>query len=303
MWKHSPTGSHRGTAREGEAVSAPSVRQRRLGGELRALRDAKGLTQDEAAQVLGRGYDKGRLSRVEAGKLGIKPDVLGELLDIYGVSDPEKRAVLVTLARAGTRRGWWQTYQDVISPSYAELISLESDAQSLRSYQTQLIPGLLQRVEYARATIAGINPTLAAGEVDALAQVRLARQSVLTRTNPLEVWAIIHEAALHPELPPRVMRAQLGHLLEQMDLPNVSIQIMPLSASPHPGMSGPFTVLRFPESADLDVVLVEHLVSALYVEDAADVSVCNSAFEHLRAHALPLDRSADLTARIMKDLK
>jgi hypothetical protein len=99
------------------------------------------------------------------------------------------------------------------------------------------------------------------------------------------------------------MRAQLGHLLAQMDLPSISIQIMPLTASPHPGMSGPFTVLSFSERADLDVVHVEHLVSALYVEDAADVSVCNTAFEHLRAHALPLDKSADLTARIMKDLK
>ncbi|MFZ3496090.1 helix-turn-helix domain-containing protein [Streptomyces sp. 5.8] len=284
-------------------MSAPSVRQRRLGAELRALREAAGLKLDDVARQVGHGYDGPRLSRVERAQLRVKPEVVAALLDVYSVTEPGKRDVLVALARAGSQRGWWQTYQDVISPSYAELISLESDAQSLRSYQTQLIPGLLQRVEYARATIAGINPTLTAEEVDALAQVRLARQSVLTRPTPLEVWAIVHEAALHPELPPRVMRAQLGHLLEQMELSNVSIQIMPLTASPHPGMSGPFTVLRFPESADLDVVLVEHLVSALYVEDAADVSVCNSAFEHLRAHALPLDKSADLTARIMKDLK
>ncbi|WP_330333322.1 helix-turn-helix domain-containing protein [Streptomyces sp. NBC_00536] len=284
-------------------MSAPSVRQRRLGAELRSLREAKGLTQEEGAQAAGPGWDKTRLSRVERAQLGIKPDVVRLLLDRYGVSDAEKREALAALAQAGTRRGWWQTYKDIISPAYAELIALEADARSLRSYQTQLIPGLLQRVEYARATIAGINPTLAAGEVEALAQVRLARQSVLTRSQPLEVWAIIHEAVLHPELPPRVMRAQLGHLLEQMDVPSISIQIMPLSASPHPGMSGPFTVLSFSERADLDVVLVEHLVSALYVEDAADVSVCNTAFEHLRAHALPLDKSADLTARIMKDLK
>nr|WSW47033.1 helix-turn-helix domain-containing protein [Streptomyces sp. NBC_01001] len=284
-------------------MSAPSVRQRRLGGELRTLRDAKGLTQDEAAQLLGRGYDKGRLSRVEAGKLGIKPDVMGELLDIYGVTDPDKRAVLVTLARAGTRRGWWQTYRDLIAPAYAELIALESDAKSLRSYQTLLVPGLLQTAEYARATIAAINLTSSPEQVDALVQVRRARQAVLARPQPLEVWAIIHEAALHAQMTTGVMRAQLRHLLDLMELPHVSIQILPLSAPSHPGMSGPYTILGFPESADLDVVLVEHLASALYVEDAADVAVYGSAFEHLRAHALPFAASADLTARLMKDLK
>ncbi|MGW6855862.1 helix-turn-helix domain-containing protein [Streptomyces xanthophaeus] len=283
-------------------MSAPSVRQRRLGGELRALRDAKGLTQDEAAQMLGRGYDKARVSRVEAGKLGIKADVLEELLTIYDVTEPDKRAVLVALARAGTRRGWWQTYSDIISPSYAELIALETEARSLRSYQTLLIPGLLQTAAYARSSISAINMGSTAAQVNALVEVRQARQAVLTRPEPLDVWAIIHEAALRPkDGDPQMMRDQLQRLLDLAELPNVSIQILPLDSPPHPGMAGPYTILGFPESADLDVVLVEHLASALYVEDAADVAVYGSAFEHLRAHALPLAPSADLTARLMKE--
>ncbi|MFI5620450.1 helix-turn-helix domain-containing protein [Streptomyces sp. NPDC051567] len=284
-------------------MSAPSVRRRRLGAELRTLRERAGQKLDDIARQIGHGYDGPRLSRVERGQLGIKPDALNALLDAYSVEDVAKRDLLLALARDGARRGWWQTYRDIISPAYAELISLEADAKSLRSYQTQLITGLLQTASYARATMSAINPTSTAEEVEALVQVRMGRQAVLTRPAPLEVWAILHEAALHPKLGPRVMRDQLRHLLDLMDIPSVAIQILPLDAPPHPGMSGPFTVLGFPESADLDVVLVEHLASALYVENAADVSVYGSAFEHLRAHALPFDASADLIATLMKDLK
>ncbi|MER6485676.1 helix-turn-helix transcriptional regulator [Streptomyces virginiae] len=268
--------------------------------ELCSLRDAKGLKQDEAARHIG--WDGPRLSRLEGGRAGIKADLLGELLDLYAVDDAAKRDVLMTLARAGARRGWWQTYKDIISPAYAELISLEADAKSLRSYQTLLIPGLLQTAAYARASISAINMGSTPDQVNALVEVRQARQSVLSRPEPLEVWAIIHEAALRSSTAdPAVMAGQCQRLLDLMELPSVSIQIIPLDAPPHPGMAGPFTVLGFPESADLDVVLVEHLASALYVEDAADVSVYGSAFDALRAHALPFDKSADLTARIKQE--
>jgi hypothetical protein len=262
------------------------------------LADGESATERRSGDL-----DQPRLSRIEGGRLGIKADVLGALLDVYEVDDPEKRDVLLTLARSGSRRGWWQTYKDIISPAYAELISLEADAKSLSTYQTLLIPGLLQTSAYARAVMSGINRASTADEVDALVQVRIARQSVLTRPTPLKLWAIIHEAALRIDIDPRVMRAQLQHLLEQAERPNVSIQIMPVVKGPHPGMSGPFTVLGFPESADLDVVLVEHLASALYVESAADVSEYGTAFEHLRAEALPPDESADLTADILEKLR
>ncbi|MFI5986206.1 helix-turn-helix domain-containing protein [Streptomyces sp. NPDC051555] len=274
-----------------------------MGAELRALRDAKGSTLDEAARAAGSGWDKTRLSRVERAQLGIKPAVVELLLDAYDVTDADKREVLISLARAGARRGWWQTYSDIISPAYAELIALEADAKSLSTYQTLLIPGLLQTAAYARAAMSGINRASTAEEVDALVQVRIARQAVLSRPVPLKLWAIIHEAALRVDIDSRTMRAQLQNLLDQAERPNVSIQIMPIAKAPHPGMSGPFTVLGFPESADLDVVLVEHLASALYVESAADVSEYGAAFEHLRAEALPQDKSVDLTADILEKLR
>jgi hypothetical protein len=273
-----------------------------LGGELRALREHRGEKLDDVAHKLGPGWDGPRLSRAERAQLRIKPDAVETLLDVYEVTDVGKRDAILALARAGAQRGWWQTYRDIISPAYAELISLEADAKNLRSFQTLLIPGLLQTAAYARATITAINSTSTPDQVNALVEVRRARQAVLSRSEPLEVWAIVHEAALRANMaPPGVMRDQCQWLLDSMELPHVSIQILPMGALPHPGMPGAFTVLGFPESADLDVVHVEGLASALYVEDAADVAVYGSAFEHLRAHALPFAASADLTARIKQE--
>ncbi|MFC8583166.1 helix-turn-helix domain-containing protein [Streptomyces sp. NPDC057217] len=287
----------------------PTVRRRRLGSELRRLREAKGLTLEDVeaeAPVL----KESKVSRVETARIGVKPADLDALLDLYGVGTDEedeegaaKRALLHSLAKTGARRGWWQTYRDVISPTYADLISLEDSATSLRSYQTVLIPGLLQTAAYARATMTALQMTSTVEHVDGLVQVRRARQAVLTRPSPPELWAIIHEAALRPRIKdaPSVMRDQLQHLMDQAELPHVSLQVLPLDAPPHPGLSGPYTIIGFPEN-DLDVVLVEHLTSALYVEDTAEVSRYGSAFERLRAAALPFDASADLIAKLKDSL-
>ncbi|WP_405620353.1 helix-turn-helix domain-containing protein [Streptomyces sp. NBC_00076] len=284
-------------------MAEPTVRTRRLGSELRRLRVASGLKLDDVSERVN--LPPSKISRVEKAFLGIKPDDLSRLLDVYGVDDLEKRDALQSFARHGRTRGWWQPYRDVISPAYADLISLEADAADMRSYESTLIPGLLQTSAYARATIRAINMTSTDGEVDALVEVRMARQSVLTRPQPLQLWAVIHEAALRPRVKsaPQVMREQLQKLLDIARLPHVSIQVLPLDAPPHVGMSGSFTVVGFPETSDLDVALLEHLTSALYVEDAAEVSRYGTAFEHLRAAALPFDESADLIERSKDNIK
>lgn len=282
----------------------PTVRRRRLGAELRRLREAAGLTLDDVESEVP-AMKGSKTSRIETARIGVKPGDLDALLDLYRVDgDAAKRDVLHGLAKDGARRGWWQTYRDIISPSYADLISLEDDATSMRSYQTVLIPGLLQTAAYARATITAINMTSTPEHVNRLVEVRVARQAILSRPAPLPVWAIIHEAALRTQVKdqPSVMRDQLQRLLDLMDYTHVSIQVLPLGAAPHPGLAGPFTMLGFPETADLDVVLVEHLTSALYVEDTAEVSIYGSAFEHLRAEALPFDKSADLIATLKDSL-
>ncbi|MEV7425218.1 helix-turn-helix transcriptional regulator [Streptomyces sp. NPDC091212] len=277
-------------------MADPTVRRRRLGSELRRMRESVPLKLDDVEARLGLTTTK--LSRIETARINVKPADLDGMLDLYGGVDDAKRAALHSLAKDGGKRGWWQTYRDAISPEYADLISLEADAKSMRCYETVLIPGLLQTSAYARATINAINMTSTPEHVSALVEVRLARQSVLTRPEPLAVWAVIHEAALRPSITSApVMRDQLQRLLDLSELPHVSIQVLPLDAMPHPGMAGSFTMIGFPETADLDVVLVESLTSALYVEDPAEVSIYGGAFERLRAAALPFDKSADLIAK------
>lgn len=278
-------------------MAEPTVRTRRLGSELYRLRESAGLKLDDVTARTGMPGSK--ISRIEKARLGVRPDDLNRLLDLYGVDDADKRDALHAFARDGRKRGWWQTYRDIISPAYADLISLEADAVNMRSYQSTLIPGLLQTHAYAHATISAINMTSTPEAVNALAQVRMSRQSVLTRADPLEFWAVIHEAALLPRVKGdgMMMKEQLQKLLDYAKLPKVSIQVLPLDAPPHVGMSGSFAVLGFPETADLDVVLVESLTSALYVEDPSEVSRYGGAFERLRAAALPFDETADLIAR------
>ncbi|MFF3159345.1 helix-turn-helix domain-containing protein [Streptomyces sp. NPDC057910] len=278
-------------------MGAPTVRRRRLGAELRRLREAAGLKLDDVQERTS--INAVKASRVETARTGVKPADLDTLLDLYGVDDVAKRVVLHALARDGARRGWWQTYADTISPVYADLISLEAQAKNIRTWQTTLIPGLLQTAAYARATIDAINMTTPPDRVNALVEVRTARQSVLTRPEPPELWAIIHEVALRPQLgDTHVMREQLQRLLDVTQLRHVSVQVLPLTASPHPGMAGPFTLLGFPETADLDIAHVEDLTSALYVEDPAEVSIYGAAFERLRAASLPFDKTTDLIAQL-----
>jgi transcriptional regulator with XRE-family HTH domain len=284
-------------------MSEPTVRKRRLGSELRRLREAAGLKLDDVA---GRtSLPSSKVSRIEQARIGIKADDLNSLLDLYDVADADKRDALHSFARHGNIRGWWQTYRDTISPSYADLISLESDARSMRTYQSTLIPGLLQTPAYARATLDALSMTSTPDEVDALVDVRIARQSVLTRREPLELWAVIHEAALRPRVKshPQIMKDQLRWLLDRKSLPQVSIQVLPLDAPPHVGMSGSFAMLSFPETADLDVAYLENLTSSLYVEDLAEVSRYGMAFERLRAAALPFDETADLIERLKDTIK
>src|SRR5690606_25123269 len=206
-------------------MGEPTVRKRQLGGELRRMRVAAGLKLEDVAARTG--LPASKVNRVELARLGIKPDDLNKLLDLYGVDDVAKRDVLHALAKHGSQRGWWQTYKDIISPAYADLISLEADATSMRTYQTTLIPGLLQTASYARSTINALSMNAPAGEVNALTQVRMARQAVLSRPEPLELWAVIHEAALRPRVKsdPKMMKEQLQKLLDHADLPHVSVQV------------------------------------------------------------------------------
>ncbi len=272
------------------APVVPSVRRRRLGSTLRHLRNQAGLTLDEAAATMG--WKAPKMSKIENASANIRPGEVAALLQAYGVNDPEVVAALENLARDAGKKGWWQTYNGVLAPAYADYISLETDAERVCEWSPLLIPGLLQTAAYARENIAGITHFRTPDEIAALAEIRQARQAILSRPgNPLEFWAIIHEAALHQRFAvrPATMREQLRRLLDAADLPNVTIQIMPLDSTAHPGTMGGFSLVRFPRSIP-DVVLLENLSGATYIE-GDDAIPFAKAVERIQASALPVEDS------------
>ncbi|MFI9212653.1 helix-turn-helix domain-containing protein [Streptomyces sp. NPDC053253] len=279
-------------------MTAPTVRRRRLGLELRRLRDQVNLTLEEVEARTG--LSSSKISRLEGATRGARPADIEKLLGLYG-ADETLSAFLLSLAKEGRKRGWWQTYD--IAPVYADLISLEADASSVSTFEPLLIPGLLQTASYARAAISAISMTAPPEVVAPLVEVRMARQSVLTRPAPLKLRAIIHETALTARAPgPGVMRDQLQRLLDFAEYPHVTIQILPCDAELHPGATGGFAILGF-GSPGLDVVLLEHLNSSLYIEDPADVGDYSEAFERLTASALSFDRSLNLIHAKKKDAR
>lgn len=286
-------------------MSAPTVRRRRLGAKLRALRGD--LTLEEVGERSEGKFVYSKLSRIETARSAAKAKDVDALLDLYaklGRDVPDElRAALLTLTKEGAQRGWWHSYRGVLTPVYEDLISLEAEAESVSSWQLGVIPGLLQTGEYAREVIraTAMSEALEA-RVDALVEVRLARQAVLTREDPLTLRAIIAEQALRSTSGvERLMHDQLGRLLSMGKRSNVNIQVLPANAALHVGQAGGFTVLGFGPHADLDVVHTEGLTSALYVEERDHVDVHRDAWQRLTSIALSVEASADLIAEIRKN--
>lgn len=276
----------------------PTVRRRRLGGMLRRLRNDAGMSLDSAAAAMD--WDSSKLSRIENAKAHIRPQGIAPLLKEYGVTDPDVVNALEGLAKDSSKTGWWQTYSGVVAPAYSDYISLESDAESVRIYAPLLIPGLLQTAAYARETIAANAITRTPQEVTALTEVRQARQAVLSRLErPLKLWAVIDEAVLHRRFSdrPSIMRDQLQRLVDASEVPGVTIQVMPLDATPHPGGAGAFDLVSFPAPMPT-VVQFENLKGTSYVEGIDDVKLYDDAFGQIVAAALPVSDSLALINRM-----
>ncbi|MFF2653915.1 helix-turn-helix domain-containing protein [Streptomyces sp. NPDC058045] len=276
----------------------PTLRRRRLGGALKGFRGT--LTLEAAATAMG--WDAGKLSRIENAKAAIPPKEIRPLLTVYGITDPEIIGALEELARNAGKQGWWQSYGTVIGGGYQDYMFLESDAAGIRVYCPGIIQGLLQTAAYARAVNTATTVTRSPDEVAALAEVRQARQAVLTRPGKaLKVWAVIHEAALRQQFPtqPQVMPNQLQRLLDLSEMTNIDIQVMPIDASPHPGMAGQFDLISF-DGPWPTVVSLENLRGGFFME-GDDVAVFEAAFERTVAAALPVDVSRETIKTIMKE--
>jgi transcriptional regulator with XRE-family HTH domain len=271
---------------------SPTVRRRRLAGELRRLRDDSNLTIDEVAEKLECSASK--ISRIETGNVGVTPRDARDLLELYGVAE-DKREALVQLAREARQKGWWHAYSEVFTGSF---VGLEQDAASLHTHQALLVPGLLQTERYTRAVHRAIRPDVQESEVDRRGKARMERQRLLTDPNPPEYWAVIDEAVLNRTVGgPSVMREQLSHLVDVAALPNVTLQVVPFNAGEHAGMEGSFLILGFPEQADPDVVYVEYTTSGVYLEQPSDVRRYTVMFDHLRATALKPDDTVAMIKR------
>ncbi|MGW4897674.1 helix-turn-helix domain-containing protein [Kitasatospora sp. NPDC004240] len=272
-------------------MAVSTVRRRRLGDELRKLREQKKISAEVAAEATGMSQPK--LNRIENARTAAKIEDVHKLLDFYGCDDEEFRAGLIAITKDGSKRGWWLSYRDVINVTANDLITLETDASTFKTYEPAFVPGLFQTPEYARIVIERLRSRMG-GTVDDLVQVRMARQSILTRPKPVEVWAVIHEAALRSNANrPDIMAPQLDKLLTLSRLSNINIQVMPTGAAIHPGMGGAFALLGFPQRRDLDVVFVEGLMNTLWVDNPADVERYREKFTEITAEALTIDSSLD----------
>ena len=280
--------------------NGPAVRRRKLGAELRALRTGTGLTSGEAARLVG--WHQSKVSRIETGASGVKPADVRLLLDAYGVRESQLRELLLVLAGSddgGGRHHWWHAYRGVLPPTYRDFISLESQASAMRTLETSVVPGLLQTPEYARAVTRAAVEGLDEEKLDSLVEVRLARQDVLRAEPPLELSAVLDEAVLRREVGgPEVMTRQLERLVESARLPQVRLQVLPFAAGAHIGVTGPFVIFSFSRTSDLDVVVLDHLTSSLYLERKEDLEAYTEAFNALRIHALSPEDSLDYIAGI-----
>jgi transcriptional regulator with XRE-family HTH domain len=280
--------------------NGPAVRRRKLGAELRTLRTGAGLTSGEAARLVG--WHQSKVSRIETGASGVKPADVRLLLDAYEVRDAQLRELLLMLAGSGDdgdRSRWWHAYRGVLPPTYRDFISLESQASAMRTLETTVVPGLLQTAEYARAVTRAAVHDLDEERLDALVEVRLARQDVLRSNPPLELSAVLDEAVLRREVGgPQVMARQLERLTEAARLPQVRLQVLPFGAGAHVGLTGPFVIFSFPSTSDLDVVVLDQLTSSLYLERKEDLMAYSEAFTTLQAYALSPEDSLDYIAGI-----
>jgi transcriptional regulator with XRE-family HTH domain len=289
------------TESRGQGGGGPTVQRMLVGAKLRRLRTDLGLSREEAAEAIR--ASEWKIHRLENGQVGFKERDLVDLLARYEVSDPDEVSELLAMAKEANAPGWWQRYTDVLPQWFRAYVDLESVAALIRTYEGQLVPGLLQTDDYMRAVIHGAHLDESVEEVGRRVRLRMARQTLLTREQAPRLWAVVDEAALRRPVGGReVMRGQLERLIEAAKLPNVTLQVLGFDSGAHPGMVGSFSVLRFPEQELPDVVYLEHLTSASYLSKPDEVDRYLHVMESICVRAAPPERTVELLERLLDDL-
>ncbi|MFF5084746.1 helix-turn-helix domain-containing protein [Actinoplanes sp. NPDC000266] len=275
---------------------SPTIRRRRLGVELRRHREAARITIDMVAERLGCSTSK--VSRIETGHTSATPADVAAMLDIYGVSVAVTQE-LVQIAREARQKGWWHPFSTVLSGAY---VGLEAATRCIRTYEQQVIPGLLQSEEYAIAMIRAARSGDNDQEIEQRVRVRMERQSLLIQDDPIDLWAVLDEAVVsRPVGGDAVMRDQLAKLINAARLPNVTLQILPFAAGAHAGMDSTFAILEFEEEGDADVVYIDNATGGLFLEKAEELGKYISIFENIQATALPPEESIEMIEMLVEE--
>ncbi|TDC18732.1 XRE family transcriptional regulator [Kribbella albertanoniae] len=257
-----------------------------LGSHLRRLRERAGVSRTDAGWAIRASESK--ISRLELGRVGFKERDVEDLLSLYGVSEARERDRLLELAREANNRGWWHRYGDVTPDWFDAYLGLEAAAELIRTYEIQFVPGLLQTAEYARAVARLTGVSRGDEEIERVVALRTRRQRVLDREPPLKLWAVVEEAVLHrPIGGADVLRRQLNALRDAVHRPNVTLQIIPIGGPGHAATGGAFSLLRFPQRDLPDIVYLEHLTSALYLDKRDDVETYTHALDLLASTSPP----------------
>jgi transcriptional regulator with XRE-family HTH domain len=281
--------------------SGPTVLRILLGSQLRRLREANGISREDAGEAIRASGSK--ISRVELGRVGFKMRDVADLLTLYGVNDAGERDTLLGLALQANAPGWWHHYSDILPPWFEVYIGLEEAASTLRIHETRFVPELLQTEDYAYAAIALSHSEAPSTEIERRVKVLMHRQQILSRSNAPHLWAVVDEAALRRRIGGReVMRAQLVSLIEAVRSTNITVQVVPPHHSAVAALTGPFSLLRFAEPSLPDVVYLEQLTSALYLDKSTDLAVYKRCMDRLVVNASPPAATADIFAEILNGL-
>lgn len=261
-----------------------TVRRILLGSLLRRLRESKNISMREAGYHIR--ATESKISRLETGKVSFKERDVEDLLTFYGVVDGKERDQVLDLVREANTLGWWHHFSEVLPSWFEAYVGLESAASVVRSYEVQFIPGLLQCPQYVDAVVS-TNRAQSSTEIKRRVELRQRRQAALERKDAPILWVVLDEAALRrPIGGPDVMKAQIAYLIEQSQRPNITIQLLPYSVGAHAAEGGAFTLLRFAEADLPDVVYLEHLTGAQYIERAEDVEQYARAMDRISVDAL-----------------
>lgn len=274
----------------GDRGHSPTVRRRRLAAALRGARATFGLSREEVADQME--WSVSKVYRLEHGRSAASWRDIRDLCELYGITSPDKEG-LMQLARDSRQRGWWAEYQDVFPSNFP---GFEAEASSVRSYEAELVPGLLQTEDYARAVIRALLPTAPAEEVERRVAARMARQQEIERGGPPELSYVLSETVLARcrAAGRDIASGQLRALLAAIERPHVTVRVLPHAAGLHAAMDGAFVMLGFPDPVDHDVAYVEGLMGSIFVESVDGVARYRLAWERLCETALPTDGSRDL---------